>query len=409
MSSRVRIVLITAIAAILVGWAGYRRAYVVSVRADTPGTPPITRESRVRPIEKRPDKMNELRQLLKRPANARTSNETWAIISGFSISQIKLALEQLSADGPSDAVQTQERMLYFCWAQIDPLEAMEAAGREDKIAKAKKSSNNRQLLSSAFTAWMKQDPDAACRWGLSSADIDHRWIANLMGNQLSALPMQEALEKAKAYDASVLQCLLSNLGARMAWTPADREVYLAQLASSGVGSRDVAAVLRSFIQNWGAADPVATIEGLKNLPLDPEKQQNARKQILTRWTKKDPAAVLAWMSTGENAQPLQKQVEVYNEWVENSPEEAARQFDTLSRQSPGFRDQEMKSLLTSYYQGGWIPFGRNSSSDGRYFSQLKTHYDQWTASDPGQAAAWAATLEPALQQRLQSPDRHEEH
>lgn len=398
MLSRRQIVIIVSAAVVLAGWMGYNRAYTAAVTADGMDKSSSTNERRSRPAGSRSDKMEDLRQLLKRPVNSRTSAEEWTIISGFSIRQIKDSLKTLSSGDQSEAVRNQAAMLYFCWGQIDPLQALEAAKRAGK-----KGDGMNQMI---HAAWMKQDPEAAYHHALSSPETS-RYAHSMMAKLLSSLPMNEALEKATSYGPEVRRIVLSSLGGTMAGTAGEREAFLAALARSGSDTADSSAVSNSFARTWGAVDPAAALAGLKDLPMDDGTRERTRNQITRYWTEKDPAAVITWMTSADNPQPLANQVEVYRNWAEKATDEAVKQFDALSRQSPGFRDEVMKSLVISYYQGGWIPFGRSERTDGEMFSRLKNHYDQWTTSDPADASTWLESLEPALQERLTSSDHHE--
>lgn len=404
MSSRLRILLVIAVAAVLAGWLGYRQAYIYSSNKDSVSEAPRTKDRHPRPVEKASDPAADLSRLRKGPVNAKTSGEAWTIISRFSIRQIKDALADMPQGKPTDAVSDQESMLYFCWAQIDPLEALEAAGEE-----IKKNKEKTMILDSAFTAWMKTDPDAAYQWAMKSPTIDNKVAFRQMARLLDSLPPEEALEKAKAYAPEVMKILMTRLGGNMAETAEGREKFLTLLARSGFNPQESARSLSSLARSWAEADPVAALAALKDLPMDDKAREESRRILTLYWTERDPAAVIAWMTGGENPQPLAAQTRIYQKWAEQDPEQAALEFENLSRQSPGFRDEVMKSLLTSYHQGGWIPFGRTKDSEARLFSRLKIHYDQWATHDPEHASAWVGSLDPTLQQKLKSSDLHEKN
>jgi hypothetical protein len=372
----------------------HRHAYTAALESGAAESRP--RERRLRLTVERREQTEGLRLLLKRPVNSKTSAETWAIISEFSIAQIKEALAALPPES-SEAVAMQEMTLYFCWAQIDPMEALEAAARVKQ-----RDGDKGYLLDSAFTAWMKRDADAAYRWGMASPDIDRKTVNRQMAKLLSGLPSDEAWKSAETCDPAVRQALLSRMAGTMAVAPADREAFLKRLAASGLQPKESAASLNNLARTWGAVDPAAALAGLGGLPMDDATREKTRWQVTKDWTARDPAAVLAWMKSGGNPQPVRNLVEVYRNWAESDLNAAAEEFETLSRQTPGFRDEVMKSLLTSYYQGGWIPFGRTANTDTLLFSRLKTRYDRWSSSDPGQAAMWLGAQDPALQQRLQT-------
>ncbi|GAA5120248.1 hypothetical protein JIN84_20630 [Luteolibacter yonseiensis] len=399
MSSRMWIILFTAAGSFVAGWLGYRQAH-----PPLPPPPAITKAARqdarrTRPADTKSEPLEELRLLRERPFNLKTSGEAWTVISRFSIRQIREALAEISAGDRTDAAMDQEAMLYFCWAQIDPLEALEAAGGKDE----------KQTLHSAFTGWMKKDPDAAYQWAMKSSRIDKKLASLEMATLLYSLPPAEALEKAEACDPQVKTLLLGRIGNAMAETEEERAEFLTMLANSGVAPGESAYALKAFVRSWADSDPAAALDGLDDLQLDGGVREQTRRQLLNNWIEKDPAAVIAWMTSGENPQPVKEQVAIYQKWAERAPEDASMAFENLSQLSPGFRDTVMKNLLASYHQGGWIPFGRNSRSDAMLFSRLKTHYDLWTTHDPGQASAWLASVDPALQERLKSPDNDEKN
>lgn len=398
MHSHLRSAVIVALSAALMGWLGYRQGYAGSVDETAADHRTGTRERRIRPVENRRKAKEDLWKLLARPVNARTSGETWDIISRYSIRQIKDALAELKTGKSGAAAQHQEAMLYFCWAQIDPLEALEAATEESKADEKK-----RWLPAHAFTAWMKDDPDAAYQWAMNSPGFDKDVAYRQMATLLSGMPPDEGWAKAKDFAIEVRRGYLGRIGGRMAETEEGRRDFLAMLARNGCSPEESAGGLESLMRVWGGVDPAAALAGFKDLPVDEAAREKARKITTSYWTESDPAGVIAWMSSDENPQPLGNQVDLYRKWAERSPEDAAKEFGNLSNKTPGFREGVMKTLLTSYHQGGWIPFGRNAQSDSRIFSRLKLHYDQWASTDPQQASNWINTLDPALQQRLTSP------
>jgi len=399
MSPRIRIILLTAAGSFVAGWLGYRQAL-----PPLPPPPVVTKavrkdDRRTRPAETKNDPLAELRQLREGPFNLRTSAETWTVISRFSIRRIKEALAEISSGDRTDAAMDQEAMLYFCWAQIDPLAALEAAGGKD----------DKQVLRSAFTGWMKKDPDAAYQWAMKSTLVDKNLACSEMATLLNSLPPAEALEKAETLDPKVKTYLLGQLGNTMAETQEGRAEFLTMLSNSGIASGESASPLKAFAKSWADSDPAAALDGLDDLPLDGGVRDQLRRQLLGEWIDKDPAAVITWMTSGENPQPVKEQVAIYQKWAENELADASMAFENLSQHSPGFRDAVMKNLLTSYHQGGWVPHGRNSLTDAMLFSRLKTHYDLWTTHDPAQASAWLTSVDPALQERLQSPATDEKN
>ena len=405
MKTRIRPILLTSVTALLAAWLSYRQAYQAEspvARTEPESTSPANGRQRRERNPARADKMEQLRGLMKRPSTTRNAADAWEIISGMSIGQIKQALDGISEESATDAGQGIEMMLYFCWAQIDPQEAVEAAVEEGKRKWTDPSMNEQQLLFSAFSAWSKRDPEAAFQWVQSSDIPDRKFFINQIGKYLSTLTPGEAAERAKAYGTDVQKAVLVHQANGMTATPESRQAFLDAVAASGIPAGDSNVILKQFARNWGYADSAAALAGLDGFPLDDEQKAQARQWIMAGWAEKDPADAIAWVVKENSPDSMRKQVDIYKKWADNWPGEAADSLDALSLQSPGLREEVMKSQLTSYYQESWIPFGRNEGADAYLLSRLKTHYDHWSAATPADAAKWLESLEPSLREKLQT-------
>jgi hypothetical protein len=399
MPSRLRIILIMSVAAFLAGWLSYRQAYTRSSDKTRISNTSRTNDRRPRALEAKSDDMEVLRQLLARPVNARTDDETWTVVSRLSIARIKDALAALPVES-TRASQYQEMALYFRWAQLDHLAALESAQQA--------AAGERKMMAtrSAFTAWMKMDPGAAYQWARKSQAVSSRIISLQMMKMLSSLPTDEALEKAKDCSEEMTSLYLSKLGESMGDTPEKRHAFLDVLARSGSSFDGPEAPPWPFIQSWAKSDPVGARAGLDDLPMDEALRLYLQELVTLEWIAQDPGAVIAWTGKGEAPEDLNR-TEIYRSWFDDRPEEASLQFENLSREVPGLREELMKYFLTSYYQDSWDE--RDANVDSLLLSRLKTHYDLWATTAPAQASAWIASLDPELQQKLKTPDPHEKN
>lgn len=390
---------LTLVAGLLAAWISYRVSYRSSFTIAHPEMRSFSsgkaRPSRNLPV--RTDKIEQLRGLANRPLNERSSAEAWAIISSMSVARIRQALDAVSDGKTSKSVQELEESLYFRWAQINPLEALEAASHvEDSTEKG-------PLLASAYTAWFKQDPEAAWRWAQTSTLLDKRDCTRLMGRYLATLPPAEAAEKMKTCGPDVVKSSIGYQGPAMISSPEDRKAFLECVANSGMSQADSEIILKDFIRNWGFADPAAALAGLDGIPLSDDEKFQARRRITTGWAEINPVEALAWVAKENPPHAMAAQMAIYSKWSAAAPAEAVAALDGICRDTPGFREEVMKSQLESYYQKDWIPFGRNEAMEKNNFSHLKSHYDDWAATAPADAERWLGTLEPALQQKLHSP------
>lgn len=393
------VVLIAAAAAFF----GHRTGFSTAMEERTATqTAPSAVDRRPRPHPDRVDPKESLRLLLGRPGNSRTRGEAWAIIRQLSIGEIQDALHQVSTFPESDATRLQNAMLYQRWAQIDPVAAMEAV-----TALPKEEGEREIMMTCAFVAWMKQDPDAAYQWGGKSPEFEQLEPSRMMANLLSGLTPAMALEKADSYGAEVHKATLLKLARDLSTTPEDRAEFLAELARSGRNDEEKAASLGAFVETWGRGDPLAALGAMDGFALDDGTKQQSRNRITRDWAERDPTAALAWLAAAENAQPLKSQVDAYTRWAAREPESALNQLDQLERQSPKLREGIMDSLVGSHTRGGWTPWGESAQAKNSDLMKLKAHYTHWSERAPGQAAAWLANQDSALQGKITSTGVHE--
>jgi hypothetical protein len=290
--------------------------------------------------------------------------------------------------------------LFFRWAQIDPMGAVTAADLERKNGATE---NTSQSVYSAFSGWFKRDPEAAFRWVQTASASNEQFYISQMGAYLSTLPPTEAAEKMKTYGAAVIKVASAYRGLAKITSPEDRKAFFDDVANSGMSAADTQDVLKGFALNWGFSDPAAALAGLDGIPLNEDQKPQARQGILAGWADKNPIEALAWIAKENPPHAMADQIKIYNKWLSTAPNEAEAALDGLCHDLPGFREEVMKSQLHSYYDEGWVPYGRSISSDLFLYSRLKNHYDDWAATAPADAEMWLGTLEPALQQKLHTP------
>lgn len=401
--ARIRTLLPIFAAAGVAAFIGYRNGFAASGVRTIPETPRSAADRRERSIPNRTDRKESLRLLLKSPLNSRTRGELWSIVRGYSIGEIREALQEISTVPDSETIRWQKAMLYQRWGQVDPVAAIESATTlpEEGVRQTMKMS--------ALTAWMKQDPDAAYRWAEKSAEFKRQEPSRMMANLLSGLTPAMALEKAKSYGAEVHKATLLKLAGDLSTTPEDRAEFLAELARSGSSDEEKAVSLGTFAETWGRGDPLAALGAMDELALDDGRKQQARDRITKDWAEKDPSAALAWLVAKENAQPLKSQVDAYIRWAAREQESALNQLNQLEQQSPPLREGVMNSLVGSSIRGGWTPWGESNQAKNAGMTKLKSHYTHWSGLAPEQAAAWLANQEPALQKKITNTEAHENY
>jgi hypothetical protein len=397
-----KLLLLTLVAGLLAAWICYRVSYQSGVATAQPGGRISShgRERASREIPVAADKIEQLRGFLNRPFNERGSAEVWAVVSSMSVAQIRESVHMILQNKATDSAENMVNCLFFRWAQIDPMEALAAA---DSQRKDGGSENFSGALLSAFNGWFKRDPEAAFRWAQTDSGSNERFYISQMGGYLSTLPPTEAAEKMKTYGAAVIKAAFSYRARANFTSQEDRTAFFTSVANSGMNAADSQTVLKSFARNWGFYDPAAALAGLDGIPLNDDQKSQARQWIMAGWADKNPIEALAWVAKENPPHAIADQIAIYNKWLSTAPKEAVAALDELCRDAPGFREEVMKSQLQSYYDEGWVPYGRNISSDKFLFSRLKNHYDDWATTAPADAERWVGTLEPALQQKLHAP------
>lgn len=213
---------------------------------------------------------------------------------------------------------------------------------------------------SVLSAWANADPLAAMKAALSLGDAELQssaigdiarvWGENDWPSAFSyVLEMRDSAARAKA--------LASMAGSGRANRP---ELFAALLEFGPVGDQSQAHFL---LRDWAKEDPRGAADALRQLPPGP-----GFEQAVVEFTR-------GWISAG-NAQA--EDVVSWASGLPNGPAKSAAArvvFEELAR-----RDAAAASQL----MGGLDPDLRNDAASGLA--------EGWAAAEPGQAAAWAATL-----------------
>jgi len=395
MTFRNRILVVIAaasLAAVLGYWRGMEEASGEAV-AENDGPP--NRQTRERRGEVRQDPMNRLEGLRGRWVSHAVKMESWAIIRGFTVSQIKEALEDVRPNGMTSAEIEQVKMLFYRWAQIDPVAALEAAAAPPH--------ESHSAAIAALAAWMKDDPDAAFHWAEAQPQR-HLYHHGMMAKHLASGDRRRALESAASYEEEMSRHVITELARRVGGSAEDRAEFLDLIANHDPGL--LAAAKEALVSSRSEHEPEAALDEIAGAISDPVAADQARGQILISWSHEDPAEALAWMKVNPNPLSIRARVRIYGQWTMRAPEAALEGFASLAEE-PGFGEAALNQLLVEHLRSKPLEdAGQPPNFRGR---QLHPWFQAWNAANPGSAAAWMDSLDHSLRLGFQPQPEHETH
>ncbi|OYV05313.1 MAG: hypothetical protein CFE26_12220 [Verrucomicrobiales bacterium VVV1] len=211
--------------------------------------------------------------------------EQWRQIRGFSEDEVKAAIKELGS--PSRMMSLRHSlpaMLFYRWAEIDPVAANEAA----KKMFPKRFSGERKAV---ITAWIKQDGGAAAWYAVNHGETTSGgWdcslsveteVADMLVASLSNLDDASAFKQAPRLDEedSMIAVKLCEVRARKAFMTAEsRAAFLAAAAKDPNGLL-LKSARESLFREWAKVDAKAALAGLMEQSISEEERKSLSNDI----------------------------------------------------------------------------------------------------------------------------------
>ncbi len=336
------------------------------------------------------DRLNEIRHTAGRTVlSPKEHAECWSIIRGFSVQDVEACLVEIPIKLPRVANSQLMGMLFFRWAQLDPLAAVEAASGPAFQAEGttRGGYSNR---ASVLAAWAAKDPEAVLRWAAASDIPFVKYQAGKAAGKVMGVQDPEGgVDKAMAIlpdsDAGLVVAL-----AQGSKTSEERRELLARLSSLP----DPKAL--DYYLNFLAWNPIQqgsqaspeVIEDVDRASIPPEKVAKFRDSVLDSLRSQYPAAGIELMQQSAPETSKKDQQFTYFQWALNYPEEA-----TVWAVEQGRSDLAanlVQSSAANLMRSGWMPETEETSSS--FVKGVVGQFHVWRKLEPEAANAWLQTM-----------------
>lgn len=344
------------------------------------------------------DRLELLRQAIGRSETSQQQTaELWSLIRGFSVAEVKTALESLPKDIHERINYEIASMLYNRWAQLDPEEAASSAMKEENYYL------QHTIINSVLTAWSQTDPESAIRWGRDcGSETANHLIMMIAAKQWVEHDPTTAISRALAEFPKAIPSIISILPNKLSATSearlkmfeilaehAPEDIPWTQLAGfaqrlSGLSSSTVDEIMAEMTEA-NCSDALV------------QKYKSAFDYYVGRYKQpepQDPAEMV------ESATTDQARTSAYQMWAVRSPEEAIRWAE--SRADSEVISKTVGLVTEELLQSAWSP------SNGTYPQESKsllTQFAAWQRIDEQTASAWLETMPSDIQKFVtSSPD-----
>jgi len=382
-------------------WLGYRAEHRVM---DSAGNNPVTFRSVVRRVMAPKsrvasiDRLNELRHLAGRSElTPREHAECWSIVRGFSVQDVEACLAEIPMKPPRVVNERLVSMLFFRWAQLDPLAAAEAAVGPAYQPEGTIYASYSNMASVA-TAWAAKDPEAALRWAAANdSPLAKNLVGGAAGKMMAAQDPDGAMEKATA----ILPASFSGV-----------VIALAQRSDTSERRRDLLARLSALpdqqaleqylnLLAWsparqGIQDSPAVIEDMEHAGIAPERVATFREMALDSMRSRNPGVAIEAMQESAPGTSEKDQQYTYFSWALTKPGEATAWAVAKSRSD--LASNLVQSNSMNLLRSGWIP--GNEEPNNYLVQGVVSQFQVWRKLAPEAASAWLKTMPSDIRSHL---------
>ncbi len=337
------------------------------------------------------DRLEELRQAIGRNFPSRRETAAlWSVVRGFSVEEVKVALDALPAEAGRTVNGEIAGMLYYRWAQLDPEAAATAA--------AARGNDAYQEVSAVISAWSQSDLDAAIRWAKDSGSYlarnsvvwpaARRWVAE---------DPATAVSRARAELPESVSIVLRELFAALPAKPDSRPEILAILRDEiPEDSRERyfnSFTMQAYSLGYAQMDDIAADMADAGWPEESVlkfREANKRFQPM-EW----PPPVLD--SPRPETRPEDREA-AYRRWAVNQPEQAIEWSE--ARGESGLVSRTVEVFADNLLASNWSP-GRDDN--GRTLDAVRKQFAVWQRLDAAAAGAWLAAMPGELRNQVINP------
>ncbi len=317
--------------------------------------------------------------------------DLWRVISGYSAEQCRAMLTVLDPADPSERFQI-HAMLFSRLAEIDPVEAMKEAGFQPE-------SMAPTFRHTVLSTWLRDDPEAACRWAIRNLDQKER---GMLPYQLAAVLAdygpREAFRRASALGGEFAPAVLNKQGAAVAGNEKLKEEFLELLKGQPEDVRKAATKMLLLAE--AKINPEQALVALGDFGLAEEKgRSSTRSNILRGWLERDSPAAMSWVEGNPGGLSAGERAELFQRWNREYPEQALEWLETQPK--PGTLAMGLtKNLYGSVLGNTFDQFGSEEAKT-KASQDFVRSYQLWSSERPEEAEKWRSSMVPSVRDMLE--------
>lgn len=369
----------------MTGWLGYQ---VQSERMAAAGPARFSLPRKVKRIfVAPPDSITALEVLRKRAGRtelaATEADACWQIIRGMSAAEVQGYLEELPLDLGRTVNGTLAGLLFYRWAQLDPLTAAEQSEKPPY--------SDQRVIRQVMTAWLASNPEAAMQWAsaLKRDSPVRTWAGSITAEFLARQDPDHCLERTAAISPQALESALCRL-ARDGGATGEAVKDFLKRPETQLDDR----VLENFARAWSQRETgVAALTAAEQFGLAPGKRETLQKALATHLLRTDPQSALDWMVTNDRQRGSKIVSEVFPNYAFNDSTGAAADW-ALRQGQPQLLADSVRAQAAEIVQG------QLHHPDWKTQTGLPKQFRAWQQMQPEEAGQWLASMPADFQERL---------
>lgn len=386
-SRNTKLLLATGGFAFSIYWCYHSERHVMDAAGNRPATVRSTIRHLFAPKSRTAaiDRLEELRHAGGRVGfRPRDSDECWSIIRGFSVEDIKAYLGDLPTNTKSGSNAELTSMLFYRWAQLDPVAAGNAV-----LLPPYQNLYYQEPIYAVATAFLDRDLDGALRWAASSGSNDAKsMIENYAGRLLAIQDPQHALDRAAAEFPSAVPSIIQTLFQRMGDTEESRREFLTNTLGK-VSTENWSKSINDVAFKWSNKDPEelqALLAEFERAGIPADLIKSFEGSVLAASIYENSAQGLYQMHLDSAASPDQK-LDYFGYWLAHNPDQATAW--AVETNNADLISSTVKKQSLQLLQNGWQPGGddNHASMQGLY-----RQFKSWRQHEPEAANAWFESM-----------------
>lgn len=306
------------------------------------------------------------------------------------VDRISATLAAMPPIQPGEVENEEALELLRRWAAIDPASAIQYAARHPELH------GKATLPADLLTLWLDQKGERAMQWVMTLPKGELRSlllpsVISLIAERDPKTALQMAGDLAGDARSSALSALFTE------WASVDPRAAVEQ-AGELATEKERNQAMRDVLGKWADVDLNAAVEWAKKLPVSPDPGSvdifpAVLEAVLEKWTAQAPRDVAQYIvSTPAGPRRIQMLSAVAGQWAVEDPKAAIAWASKVTAEAD--RDVFVRGVLAGVAQSNvqsaadlvlTLPSG-TAQKQG-----MEMILGQWTAGNPAEVAAWAAT------------------